>query len=125
MSFEHRAPSMGWEPVPLPTQPPVVVWGWYKPAAAPHTVALQLPPELWQAGVPAEQLTLRLFANATGVDQLIGWTLYGQPLALSAETMTWLEAQLPPSRAGNDTQLILWSLGATKPPANAGRGDRE
>ncbi len=122
MSFEHRAPSVGWEPVPLPTKPPVVVWGWFKPSAAPLTVALQLPPELWQAGVPPEQLTLRLFANATGVDQLIGWTLYGQSMPLSAETMKWLEAQLPPSQAGADTQLILWSLGAAKPTTKDASG---
>lgn len=109
MTFLQRTPSAAWEPVPLPTQPQVVVWGWYKPMPAPNSVVLQLPPELWQAGVSAEQLTLRTMVQATGVDTLIGWTLYGQQLPLTEETMAWLTAKLPMSQAGGDQQLILWS----------------
>lgn len=109
MSFLQRAPSTAWEPVPLPTQPQVLVWGWFKPVQAPNSVVLQLPPELWQSGVPADQLTLRTMVQAAGVEALIGWTLYGQQLPLTEETMAWLTARLPVSEAGNDQQLILWS----------------
>lgn len=93
----------------MPTQPPVVVWGWFKPVLAPNSVVLQLPPELWQSTVPADQLTLRTMIQATGVEVLIGWTLYGQHLLLTEQTLAWLTAQLPPSQADGDQQLILWS----------------
>lgn len=109
MSFLQRAPSTVWEAVPLPTQPPVVVWGWFKPVAAPNSVVLQLPPALWQSGVSSDQLTLRTMIQATGVEVLIGWTLYGQHLLLTEQTLAWLTARLPPSEAFGDQQLILWS----------------
>lgn len=109
MSFSQRTPSTKWESVPLSTAPPVAVWGWFKPAAAPNSVVLRLPPELWKAGVPAEKLTLGLFVAAAGVDPLIGWTLFGQMIPLNEQTMKWLEARLPPPPADGDQQLILWS----------------
>jgi hypothetical protein len=125
MSFVQRAPSIAWEPIPLPTKPPVVLWGWFKPAAAQHTVVLQLPPELWKSGVSPDQLTLRLLANATGVDLLVGWTLYGQSMPLNEQTMKWLDARLPECQPGGDAQLMLWSQTAekwapetAKPPAS-------
>lgn len=115
MSFAQRTPSTKWEAILLPTTPVVAVWGWFKPAHAPNSVVLRLPPELWQAGVPAEKLTLGLFVSTTGVDPLIGWTLFGQMILLNEDTLKWLEARLPPPPPDGDQLLILWSTPMTLP----------
>jgi hypothetical protein len=123
MSFSQRVPSTTWETIPLPTRPPVVLWGWFKPAPADNSVVLLLPLELWTSGLPAEQLTLRLLAEATGVESLIGWTLFGQMIPLNEQTESWLDAQLPSPQPGGDQQLILWTQPVNAPSIAAGSFD--
>lgn len=118
MSFVPRAPSVGWEPLPLPTVPPSGVWGWFHPPSAPESVAILCPPELWHSPAIVQQLSLRLFMRAIGIDGLVGASVFGQPLPL-AEIERWLDAPLPlPNRA--DLQLVLWpQLAAAGSPAVA------
>lgn len=115
MSFVMRSASSTWEPVPLPTNPPVMVWAWFKPEAAPNSVVFQLPPELFAALKDSPPLTMRTFLLAIGMEALIGWTLYGQQIELDSDTMRWLDAALPQPPENGDRQLIFWS------PMNPGR----
>jgi hypothetical protein len=114
MSFALRAPSLAWEPVPLPTTPPVAVWGWFKPEQAPGSVVLQLPPALWQAGSPA--ITVRLLTAATGVESLMAATIYGQHVPIDTETVGLVDLPLPPPD-GDDQQVILWAGAAAGVPS--------
>lgn len=113
-SFAQRAPSTSWEGVPLPTSPPLVVWGWYKPPHAPTAVALQLPGELWQGSGATGQLTLRLLATAVGMETLLGWTIYGQYYHFHAQTASFVDIPLSPP-PGENPQVILWSQSANLP----------
>ncbi|HUQ72499.1 MAG TPA: hypothetical protein VM165_23425 [Planctomycetaceae bacterium] len=109
MSFAVRPPSSAWEAVPLAAERPLPVWGWFKPPHAPNTVAVHVPDEIWQAPESAALLTIRRLALATGVEQLLGWTLYGQHFQLDDRTAAFLDAPLPRPPAGADSQIILWT----------------
>lgn len=106
MSFSLRLPSTNWEPVPISSQPPLAVWGWFKPPQAPNSVVLQTPPELWRAG---QALTVRHLAAAAGIEALIGWTVYGQHMVWDEQTAALLDLPLPCPAVGGDAQVILWS----------------
>jgi hypothetical protein len=109
MSFLMRPPSASWEPVSLPTQPPIVIWAWFKPPNAPNAVVFQLPPQLFQALGPSSKLTMRMLLMAVGMESVVGWTLYGQEIALDADTMSWFDADLPPPPNGLEPQLTFWA----------------
>lgn len=109
MSFLLHPPSKTWEPVPLPTNPPLVIWAWFKPKDAPNGVVFQLPPDLFKAVEGKNPLTIRLLLMSIGMEAIVGWTLYGQQIALDADTMRWLDADLPPPLEGFDPQLTFWA----------------
>jgi len=85
-----------------------MVWAWFRPPQAPNAVVFQLPPELFAAVTNSPRLTMRMLLAAVGMEAVVGWTLYGQQFALDAETMRWLEADLP-QPTGNDQHLTFWA----------------
>jgi hypothetical protein len=106
MSFTVRLPSSTWEAVAVSVDPPVSVWAWFKPPHAPNSVTVHIPDEVRLfAGI----LTLRRLAMATGIEQLLGWTIAGQPYQLDDRTAALLDAPLPPPTPGVDPQIILWT----------------
>ena len=109
MSFPLRVPSSGWEPVPLMADGSRAVWGWFKPPQAPNSVAVQVPPEVWQSANSSQPITIRLLAAATGVSVLAGWTHCGQFYPLDERSACFLDAPLAPPPAGVDPSIILWS----------------
>ncbi|MDZ4686055.1 MAG: hypothetical protein SH850_13385 [Planctomycetaceae bacterium] len=109
MSFAHRPPSTAWEAVPLAAERPIPVWGWFKPPHAPNTVAVHVPDDVWQSPESVALLTIRRLVLATGVEQLLGWTLYGQHFQHDERTAAFLDAPLPRPPAGADPQIVLWT----------------
>ncbi len=108
MMFEQRPPSTQWEPVPLVPNGPFSLWGWFKPAHAPTSVALRTPPELWQNPAIVSLLTVRHLAEATGIDWLHSWMVYGQSYVVDERTEPFLEMTLPVPPAGVDPLVVLW-----------------
>lgn len=64
-AFAQRPPSQTWEIVTLPTNPPLQLWAWFKPAATPTAVMLQVPPA--DAAAPVG-FTVRQALHAIGMD---------------------------------------------------------
>ncbi|MCA9109141.1 MAG: hypothetical protein KDA52_04275 [Planctomycetaceae bacterium] len=77
MNFAERPPSVAWEPISVLQLPGCVVWGWFKPAAAPQSVMINVPDNIYQVYGPA--LTLRMVMHSTGFDasQVQAWTIQG------------------------------------------------
>ena len=119
MSFQLHAPSVGWEPVPLGADGARAVWGWFKPPHAPNSVAMQVPPEIWQVADFAPPITIRLLAVAAGVPVLWGWTIGGQFYPLDERTAPLMDVPLVPPPAGVDPSILLWSGGAGAMPMMA------
>ena len=61
--FAQRPASQAWEVVTLPTNPPLQLLAWFKPAATPAAVMLQVPPP----GV-AMAFTVRQALHAIGIN---------------------------------------------------------
>jgi len=57
--FVGRAPSQTWEPIPLPGEPSLFVWAWFKPQGMPNALALRIPDEAWQVQPQPVQWTMR------------------------------------------------------------------
>ncbi|MBI1345560.1 hypothetical protein GC163_04660 [bacterium] len=114
ISFDERPPSTNWEAISLGNSS-LALWSWFKPTHAPHSVAIRLPPELWQTPGYASLLTIRELAEAAGIDWLIGWTLYGQYFPVDERTAAYLDMPLTPAAAGIDPLLILWSQPVAMP----------
>ena len=113
MSFQLRVPSVGWESVPLAADGSRAVWGWFKPPQAPNSVAVQVPPEVWQMAGLSQPITVRLLAAAAGVTVLLGWTIGGQFYPLDERTAPFMDVPLMPPPAGIEPSIILW-CGATE-----------
>ncbi|MEK6259508.1 MAG: hypothetical protein AABP62_12900 [Planctomycetota bacterium] len=119
MSFHLHAPSTGWEPVSLATDASRVVWGWFKPPQAPNSVALQVPPEVWQPVSPVPPITVRQLQAATGVPALLGWTIAGQFIPLDERTAPFIDVPLAAPPDGVDPLIILWCNLAALAPISA------
>lgn len=91
--FAQRAPSSGWEAVPLGTISPGL-WCWFRPSAGPQDVYIQIPPETLTA--TAGQLTLRHLLAAAGLSpaELTGWMVNNIPVPLTAQTIALLDQPL-------------------------------
>ncbi len=109
MMFEQRSPSTQWEPIPLVPGGPFSLWGWFKPAHAPASVALRTPPELWRNPDIVPHLTVRQLAEATGIDWLHSWMVYGQPYVVDERTEPLLDMPIPTPPAGIDPLVVLWT----------------
>lgn len=79
MHFVERPPSTTWEPIPLASDPQCFVWAWFKPAAAPQGMFVQIPAEAFQNPLRRQSLTIRTILSALEVDprQVAVWSLYG------------------------------------------------
>ena len=84
------------------------VWGWFKPPHAPNSVALQLPPEIWQHPAAAA-LNVRQLALVTGIDALQGWSVYSQQFPLDERTAPLIDVPIPSPPPGVDPLVILWA----------------
>lgn len=114
-----KAPSTAWEAVTVPTNPPVVLWAWFRPAQAPESAVVQLPVQLWENQAVASQITIQRLASAIGIDALYGWMIYGQSYALDAHTSLIMQAPLPPPPSGTDEQIVFWPQPTSAPPIAA------
>jgi len=108
MAFDEHRPSISWEPITL-AESGVVLWAWFKPPQAPHSVAIRLNPEVWTSAAWAARLNVRELADATGIDWLLGWTVYGQYFPVDERTAAYLNVPLTPPPPGVDPLVILWS----------------
>lgn len=81
MNFAARPPSTTWEPISVGNAPQQAVWAWFKPATAPTSVVVQIPPQMIAAAAGASGLTLRTLACALGIDprEVVCWSTYGVP----------------------------------------------
>jgi hypothetical protein len=109
MSFAVRPPSSAWEAVAVAGDPPVSVWAWFKPPQAPNSVTVYIPDDIRPVADPAGLLTLRRLAMATGVEQLVGWTIAGQSFQLDDRTAALLDTPIHRPAPGADAQIILWT----------------
>lgn len=110
MSLQLRAESVAWEPLPLPPDSQSGVWLWYRPAHAPHTVAVHIAPELF-AEQPARVPSVRWLAESAGLgpDEFTGWVLFGQIYPSLAGTNPLLDLPVPPAPPGIEPGLALWT----------------
>jgi len=107
MSFAERTPSSNWERVPFPSEPGFV-WGWYKPAAAPHGVMVRVPDEVFRGR--SRPLTLRLLARSLDIDprQVGSCSLYGAIYDSQLGAGTVWDYPIGPPAAGADPTIALF-----------------
>lgn len=118
MKFEQRSPSTGWEPVVLSASGQPVVWGWFKPAHAPTSVAFNIPLPVWSQSEQAAHITIRRLAEAAGVDALQGWTVFGQNYPCDTQSLSYLDLPVPAPPAGLEPLIVLWSQSAPVFPSS-------
>jgi hypothetical protein len=82
VAFAARPPSINWESIHVPTNPPRTLWVWFKPQQLPTAIVLQVPPDDSSAITP---VTVRYLAQMLGLDaacvpmcSLFGFSFQGQ-----------------------------------------------
>lgn len=106
-SFDDRAPSTNWEPLSM-APVGITLWAWFKPPQAPLSVAIRIDPQFLNNPAVAAHLTIREFADATGIDWLLGWTIYGQFYPINERTQAYLDVALTPPPPNVEPLVVLW-----------------
>jgi hypothetical protein len=120
MNFGARPASPNWEPLSLPTGPQHAAWVWYKPAAAPTSVVVQIPPQIFAETAGAPGLTLRTVARALGLEahEVLCWSVYGVPGdGLSGANPAWDFPLAAPEAAAPDQTIAFFINPARAAPA--------
>jgi len=107
MKFQERLPSNSWEPLPASPPLPHGLWVWWKPAEAPHTLLVRIPPQTPAAAA----VTMRAVLSELGIDpQIVAtWYVCGSQHQGLHGTNPLLNAPLP-AGAFRDDQAILIAL---------------
>lgn len=121
MTFVDRLPSATWELLPLPAEPHLGIWAWFKPQSAPLAVIFQIPLETFRAPSRKTPLTLRAVILVCGIDPrtLGGCMLYGVPYDLFQGQNPLLDFLIPEPPPGGDATIFVQTLPSTAPPRAA------
>ena len=122
MHFYDRQPSANWEVLPLPADPHLGLWTWFKPPAAPLGVMIQIPVETHRAVTRRTPLTLRSLLHACGVEPAVvgAVTVYGVPVSVHVPAGL-LDQSLPEPPQNADPSIAFhvhpWAASAYAPTA--------
>ena len=118
--FAQRPASQAWEAVTLPTNPPLQLWAWYKPAQAPSAIMLQIPP----TGTPLpDGLSLRSMLHMLGIDPAAVpmCSLFGFWFPGDGGASPCFEQVVTGPVPGGDPHLVI-QIEATRAPLQVGPG---
>jgi hypothetical protein len=117
MDFAARPPSTAWEPIPAPGQPGCGLWAWFKPAAAPTDILLQVPAEAHAACGP---ISLRRALQMLGVpvESAVSWSVQGAMFAVQGGANPLLDQPLPSPGPWGDPAISV-RLAAQEVPVAA------
>jgi hypothetical protein len=124
MNIFDRPPSSTWEALPLTGNAQLLVWAWFKPAAAPHGLFLRIPDETLASRATSQPLTLRSMTEGLGIDprHVALASVYGAPFSgLDGKNPAW-DIVLQPPPVGYDPTIALFLAGvsgALAPPSTA------
>jgi len=105
MSFHQRTPSNSWETLPASPVLPLGLLVWWKPAEAPQSVLIRIPPRT----PPAHGLTIRNLLAAVGLDPRLvaSWYLCGVLHHCGQGANPLLDVPLPAAAFGEDQAILV------------------
>jgi hypothetical protein len=128
-AFAERLPSVGWEYVALPTNPPLQLLVWYKPSHLPTAIVLQVPPEsvLYQIGFTIRHVLQALGLTPTAVPMC---SLFGYSFSGDNGTSAFFDHLVTGPTPGADPNIVIYvdtpRMAAAPPQSAASDGrDRE
>lgn len=114
-----RLASQTWEPLAWAGESQQAVWVWFKPPAVPQGMVFRLPEEIWRAGSPLEQLTLRALVQRAGVEpsSVAMWQIFGMAYPGMNGTNPLFDQPIPAPAPGVVPEIVvLINVPAMMPP---------
>ena len=107
--FAARSPSVSWEAIQLPTSPPRMFWGWFKPQHLPMAVVLQVPPEAGP-GQTVAPVTMRSLIQALGIDPACVpmCSLFGFPFPGQGGMASYFDQAITVAPTGTDPNIVIY-----------------
>src|SRR5690606_31039030 len=105
-----------WEPVTVAGQPGCGLWAWFKPAAAPLDILLQVPAEAHAACGP---ISLRRALQMLGVpiESTLSWSVQGATFPVQGGSNPLLDQPLPSPGPWGDPAISIRMIPQAAPGA--------